>query len=251
MGKTTNISWTDATVNFWTGCKKVSDGCRDCYMFRDKKRWGQDPNKITLSSDATFYAALKWKDPKRIFTCSWSDFFLEEADAWRNVAWQVIKNTPQHTWQILTKRPERIGRCLPDDWGRGYKNVQLGVTVESSKHLDRIPYLIYTPAAVHFISLEPLIDMVDLSDFIMPCAGKRIMANIDWVIVGGESGRTAREMKLKWAEIIIKQCRETNVPIFVKQMGAYTAHHMGMGNRAGSNIEEWPEHLRIQQMPKI
>jgi len=80
MGKESAIQWTDATVNFWTGCKKVSPGCKFCYMYRDKERYGLDPSAVVRTADKTFYSALKWKEPKRIFTCSWSDFFIEEAD---------------------------------------------------------------------------------------------------------------------------------------------------------------------------
>ena len=89
----TKIQWTDATVNFWTECKKVSDGCKYCYMYRDKERYGQEPTSILRTSDNTFDKALKWKEPKLIFTCSWSDFFIDEADQWRDDAWEVIRKT--------------------------------------------------------------------------------------------------------------------------------------------------------------
>lgn len=153
MAQESKIQWTNATVNFWTGCKKVSPGCKFCYMYRDKERYGLDPTQVARTADKTFYAALKWKEPKLIFTCSWSDFFIEEADdAWRADAWQVIRQTPQHTWQILTKRPERIAACLPVDWGEGYPNVWLGVSVENAANFDkRVPILNGIPAHVRFI----------------------------------------------------------------------------------------------------
>lgn len=119
MAKDTKIEWSNSTQNFWIGCEKVSEACKFCYMFRDLNRYKQfDPKGYTRVSDKTFYQALKWKDSRRIFTCSWSDFFLEAADADRPDAWRVIKDTPWHTWLILTKRPERILDNLPSDWGQ-------------------------------------------------------------------------------------------------------------------------------------
>ena len=117
------IQWTDNTVNFWSGCQKVSEGCKFCYMYRLKDQNGQSGSVVRRSSDAKFYEALYWKEPTMIFTCSMSDFFIEEADEWREDAWDVIRRTPQHKWQILTKRPERIKECLPADWGEGWDNV--------------------------------------------------------------------------------------------------------------------------------
>ncbi|MDP9961663.1 DUF5131 family protein [Chryseobacterium lathyri] len=127
----TKIQWTEATWNPWHGCKKVSPGCKFCYMYRDKDRYGQDPTMV-LKSKMTFKQPLKWKDPQLIFTCSWSDWFIEEADAWRNEAWGIIRKTPQHTYQILTKRPERIKDNLPDCFNE-LNNVLIGVSVESQE----------------------------------------------------------------------------------------------------------------------
>src|ERR1700761_9152752 len=116
MGETTGIQWTNKSWNPWQGCRKVSAGCKFCYMFREKEKYGQNGSRI-VRSKTTFTAPLKWKDPSLVFTCSWSDFFIEEADEWRQEAWDIIKATPHLTYQILTKRPERIGMCLPADWG--------------------------------------------------------------------------------------------------------------------------------------
>ena len=107
MAIQSKIQWTNATWNPWHGCKKVSPGCKFCYMYRDKERYNQDPTTV-LKSKTKFNAPLQWNEPKLIFTCSWSDWFIEEADQWRAEAWKIIKNTPHHTYQILTKRPERI-----------------------------------------------------------------------------------------------------------------------------------------------
>lgn len=114
MGSTTKIEWADATVNFWMGCKKVSAGCKNCYMFRDLGRWGKDGGLVSKVKPSTIKSILRKLDkPSRIFTCSFSDFFIEEADAWRSEAWATIKSHPQHTWLILTKRAQRINECLP------------------------------------------------------------------------------------------------------------------------------------------
>ena len=107
------ISWTGPTWNPWTGCEKVGPLCKHCYMYREKDRKGLDPSTVVRSSNKTFNKPLSWRNPELIFTCSWSDFFIDKADEWREGAWSVIRNTPQHVYQILTKRPERINQCLP------------------------------------------------------------------------------------------------------------------------------------------
>lgn len=162
MSKTTGIQWTDATWNPWLGCKKVSAGCKNCYMFREQKQYGNDPTLIRRSK-TKFNDPLKWQEPRLIFTCSWSDWFIEQADPWRAEAWEIIRQTPHHTYQILTKRPERIAECLPADWGPGYRNVWLGVSVEDQKTANvRIPILINVPAYIRFLSCEPLLGQVNL-----------------------------------------------------------------------------------------
>lgn len=117
MGEKTGISWTNATWNPWQGCHKVSLGCRECYMFREKIRYGREPNVVVRSRPHTFNLPLRLKTPQRVFTCSWSDFFIEEADPWRDEAWEIIRRTPHLTYQIVTKRPERMAGRLP--WGDG------------------------------------------------------------------------------------------------------------------------------------
>jgi len=224
-------------------------------MYRDKERYGQDPTKVIRTSPKTFNAALNWKDPKKIFTNSWSDFFIEEADQWREAAWSIIRNTPQHSWQILTKRPERIRECLPADWGKGYDNVWLGVSIENSdvSH-DRLWRLIDVPAKVKFLSVEPMLGPVDLLlDTIV--TGNLVESRIDWVIVGGESGNDNgkykyRECKLEWIYDIIDQCKRSNTPVFVKQLGTHLSKEMKLVDRHGGDIEEWPQQLQIRQFPR-
>jgi len=175
-------------------------------MFRDKNRYGQDPSKI-VRGKTTFTLPLKWGEPKLIFTCSWSDFFIEEADCWRGAAWNIIRSTPHHTYQILTKRPERIANHLPEDWP--LPNVWLGVSVENPRFYWRIGVLREIPAFVRFLSLEPLLKaMPDL-----PLDG------ISWVIVGGESGPHCRPMRNEWVCEIRDQCWRVRVPFFFKQWG--------------------------------
>ena len=209
MGDTTAIGWTNATWNPWQGCTKVSEGCDNCYMFRDKTRYGQNP-KIVVRSKTTFKAPLKWKEPALVFTCSWSDWFHKTADPWRDEAWQIVKDTPHLTYQILTKRPGRIARHLPTDWGDGYPNVWLGVSVEAEQTAHRIAVLRDTPARVRFLSAEPLIGPLDLD---------RRLNGIHWVIVGGESGPACRPMDLAWARNIREECKAQGAAFFLKQLG--------------------------------
>lgn len=251
------IEWTDATWNPWHGCHKVSAGCKNCYMFRDKKRYGQDPNVVVRSKDATFYAPLKWSEPRTIFTCSWSDFFIEEADPWRDEAFAIMALTPQHTYQVLTKRPDRMLeyfaesafpwlRLADEDqwsktpelsrsvtrWAAGYggevlDNVWLGVSVEDQNTADeRIPLLLKTPAAKRFLSVEPLLGPVHLSRTVPvyalpdPKAGYKLR-DLDWLIAGGESGPDARPTHPDWIRSIRDQCQAANVPFHFKQWGEW------------------------------
>ena len=116
MARNSGIDWTDHTWNPWQGCRKVSPGCANCYMYRDKRHFGQDPTTVVRSKPATFNAPLKWKDQARVFVCSWSDFFIEDADPWRGEVWQIMRQTPHLTYMLLTKRLENISARLPDDW---------------------------------------------------------------------------------------------------------------------------------------
>lgn len=245
MGRNSAIEWTDHTLNFWQGCRPVSEGCANCYMYRDKRRYGQDPTKVIRSKDVTFRQARKWKTPARVFVCSWSDFFIEEADDWREEAWGEIRQAPHLTWIILTKRPQNISDRLPSDWGNGWPNVYLGVTAENQQAADeRIPLLLQTPAAVRFISAEPLLGAVDLTVIrvddkttVNSLTGGAItktgfvemdielppfMGNkLDLVIVGGESGPGARPCHPDWVRSLRDQCQASGVKFFFKQWGEW------------------------------
>ena len=196
-------------------------------MFREKNIYGQDP-RIIVRSRTTFYDPLKWKTPKRIFVCSWSDFYIEEADPWRPEAWQLIKATPGHVFMILTKRPERIP-TLPD-----LENVWIGVSVESGDFLHRVDSLLLHDYPRSFVSLEPFIAPIDIQTY---------LPRLSWVIAGGESGSGARPMISAWARKIYIQCKSKGVPFFFKQMG-------GSRKIGGVWGGELLDGKKIQQIPK-
>ena len=256
MGFDSSIEWTQDTWNPWHGCKKVSEGCKFCYMYRDKERYGHDPTTV-LRSKTSFNDPLKKEEGRLIFTCSWSDWFIEDADEWRPEAWEIIRKTPQHTYQILTKRPERILECLPEDWGDGYENVWLGVSVESGKQMHRVKILKDIPAKVKFISAEPLI--APLIDLYMPFDERLDFHHydnfIDWVIIGGESGNETgkyryRECELKWIRDILDWCRHNEIPAFVKQLGTHLATQLSCRDRHGKMLRDFPEDIRVRQFPE-
>ncbi len=264
MAQNSAIVWTNHSWNPWYGCHKVSQGCKHCYMFRDMKKYGKNPD-VVVRSKTTFNDPYKWakKGPAKVFTCSWSDFFIEEADEWRDEAWQVIKDTPVLTYQILTKRPERIAEHLPADWNTGYSNVWLGVSVENQEAANkRIPKLLLNKAHIHFISAEPLLDFVNLKQIVIRHSPEKkaildaligfgiripsavddtgfLSEHIDWVIVGGESGPDYREMKAEWARGIRDQCVASGVPLLFKQWGGLRPG----GNRELDGVvwDEYPE----------
>jgi protein gp37 len=244
MGERTGIEWAEATWNPWHGCTKISPGCKFCYMFREKKQYGQNPETV-VRSKTTFNAPLKWKEPKTIFTCSWSDFFHEAADVWRAEAWNIIRQTPQHTYLVLTKRIDRVAKESQFSGGYGSgkplvditfpNNVILGVSVESARYKKRIELLRQVPAKRRFISFEPLIG---------PIANWRPFNpdGIHWAIVGAESGSIAdaRPMELEWARDIRDKCLRAGIPFFMKQICV---------NGKPITFEDFPEDLRIREMP--
>lgn len=230
MATKTGIAWTNHTWNPWRGCRKISTGCRNCYMFRDQLRYGRDPRQIIRAADPTFRAPLKW-DSGLVFTCSWSDFFVQDADKWRPAAWDIMRKTPHLTYQILTKRILNVPDRLPDDWP--LPNVWLGVTAENQQAADmRIPELAKIPATKRFVCAEPLLGPID---FGCTCwlslntgpnnecenCGKprRFHYAFEWLILGGESGRGARLVSGAWIRDIRDQCADVGIPFFFKQWG--------------------------------
>ena len=215
--KKSKIEWTETTWNPITGCTKISDGCKNCYAERMTKRlqamdldkYKNGFDKITLHEDY-LNEPLKLTNPTMIFVCSMSDLFHEEVPySFIDRVFDVIRQTPQHTYQILTKRAINMYKYFHDRTIP--KNVWLGVTVENKKARDRIQYLKQLNAIVKFISCEPLLE--DL--------GKLDLNLIDWVIVGGESGHNARKMNKEWVLNIKEQCELYHVSFFFKQWGVY------------------------------
>ncbi len=245
MSETTGIEWTNSTHNFWFGCHKVSAGCKNCYAEREMTKFGRDFKTVVRAKG--FDKPLHWKEGRKIFVNSWSDFFIEEADPWRDEAWDIIRRTPQHTYQILTKRPERIPYCLPEAWFP--KNVWWGVSIENQDHLDRWSALEgalhYHGGMVWFISAEPLLGPLDLSVILeeidLGDEDHTWWTRVpDWIIIGGESGPNCRPMNIEWARSIVAQCREAGVACFVKQD---SGPRPGMQGRIPDDlwIKEFPE----------
>jgi len=206
-------------MNFWCGCHPVSEGCAHCYARRGMKRTIFNPDRVTRTKSwktkalslqrQAFKAGQVWK----IFTCSWSDFFHPDADAWRPEAWAVIKNCPNLIWEILTKRPHLIADRLPSDWGNGYLNVGLGVTVEMKKYIGRMDTLRNIPAVVRYVMVEPLLE--DLTPEI-----ERHLDGFHWLMVGGESGPHFRPMDEQWATNLRDMCAANGIPFYFKQHAA-------------------------------
>jgi protein gp37 len=251
MGQKSNIEWCDATWNIARGCTKVDEDCKACYMYRDSMNSTRYDPMAVVRTKTVFDLPLRIKEPSKIFTCSLTDFFHEAIDSYRHEAWDIIRRCPQHTFQILTKRPERIVSCLPADWGYGWPNVWLGTSVGSEKGLHRANILerLDIPMAVRFISFEPLHGYIETNwdlGWIM---------RFQWVIIGGESGNETgkyryRPCELHWMEELLYAFDSCGVPVFVKQMGTHLAKAMNMSDRHGVDISEFPSHLQIRQFPK-
>lgn len=326
MATNSNIEWTDASWNCLAGCEAISPGCANCYaatMTRRLEAMGQKDyaglttakhfnGKVRCLPDK-LDIPLKWKKTRRVFVNSMSDLFHEDVpDEFIVKCFAVMLLTQRHTYQILTKRPQRMrrivaapnfGECVYDmafdlshNWTCGglidgvpetdvLPNVWLGVSVEDQQRAgERIPLLLQTPAAVRFLSCEPLLGPVDIlhflkmirwpdgrvSSYIHGSDGPRM---IPWVIAGGESGSHARPCNVAWIRSIVQQCKSAGVAAFVKQLGSrpytsqsvftgpgdiYTLEHADGGrvehhpsDKKGGNIEEFPADLRVREFPTV
>lgn len=241
----TKIEWTDKTWNPVTGCTKISMGCTNCYaevMARRLKAMGVEKYKhgfdLTLHED-TLNEPLKWMKPHKIFVCSMSDLFHESIpNDFICKVMTVIEKTPLHRYQLLTKRAERMSEYFSSYFVPN--NVWLGVTVECKSSKKRIDYLRNINAPLKFLSCEPLLE--DL--------GKLDLSNIDWIIVGGESGKKARPMKSEWALSIMNQSKEQHSAFFFKQWGTWGSDGIKRSKRAngklldGRIIQNYPQVLR-------
>jgi len=322
----TRIEWTDATWNPVVGCTPVSPGCANCYAATFASRFGavwpgvaahgKWTKKILLRPEV-LDVPLHWRKPRRkprrVFVCSMSDLFHQSVPfSFIDRVFAVMALCPQHQFQALTKRPERMAeyiarggdgiwsaaldidadRVRPEtDPGWPLRNVWLGTSCEDQATADeRIPHLLRCPAAVRFLSCEPLLDEIDLSGYMNgPYVGlpgdvvhPNWNAGIDWVIVGGESGPKARPCNVEWIRGIVRRCQSASVPIFVKQLGVNVVGEtrqccgerwlngsrsadcpacFGMGacgvlrytprDAKGADPAEWPADLRVRQWPEV
>ena len=223
MPANSKIEWTDGTWNPVTGCTKVSPGCAHCYAetitLRFKRGGPFLPGKstITLHPDR-LRLPISWKAPRRIFVNSMSDLFHDEVPLrFIQDIFSVMRETDRHTFQILTKRHERLQEVANSlEWP---SNVWLGVSVENQYWAERrIPVLKEVPAAIRFLSVEPLLKQTNLQPF---------LNEIDWVIVGGESGHRSRPLDAEWVRSIRDDCQSANVPFFFKQWGGRNSKARG------------------------
>jgi len=297
MGADTSIEWATHTFNPWRGCAKVSTGCANCYAETMAKRtgihgtWGKDGERV-VSSDAYWRQPIKWNRDaaregvrRRVFCASMADVFEDrrDLDGPRERLYGLIEATPNLDWLLLTKRPENAARLFDwsvlgcfdaDEWP---PNVWLGTSAENQATADeRIPHLLAVPAAVRFLSVEPLLGPVDLMPWLdeegydAPGDGGEVrpLPAVDWVIVGGESGPGARPCDVAWIRSVRDQCREAGTPCFVKQLGAVplefrrvvgkehgtpfsmAAANLRLRDPKGGDMAEWPEDLRVREFPR-
>jgi len=297
MSANSKIEWTDHTFNIAWGCTKVSAGCAHCYADKFSHRYGFDV--WGAGKSRRIFGETHWREPlkwdraaraagrvDRVFCSSMCDVFEDHPtiDEEREKLWPLIQATPNLVWQLLTKRPERIAANLPACWDEIRGRVWLGTSAEDQPtFVARWPHLRDTPAAVRFLSVEPLLGPVDTSPALsgFEASGTeygrgfnhtrvgRAVPKVDLVIVGGESGPGARPCDVAWIRSIVKQCRDANVPAFVKQVGAhYVDAANGVGgvlarpdptlvppirrlrDRKGGDPSEWPQDLRVREMPE-
>lgn len=214
MSEKSSIEWTDSTWNPVTGCTKVSPGCKNCYAETFAERWRGIPgHPYEQGFDLRIWPErlsqpLTWKKPRHIFVNSMSDLFHEQIPlSFIKEVFQVMGKASWHTFQILTKRAERLAQAAGKLHWPG--NVWMGVSIETPQFLWRVDCLRLVPSAVRFISIEPLLGPMGCMD----------MENINWVIVGGESGPRARPMDPTWVREIRDQCVKNRIPFFFKQWG--------------------------------
>jgi protein gp37 len=268
-----SIEWTEATWNPVTGCDRTSPGCDNCYaltLARRLKAMGQpkyqndgDPRTSGPGFGITCHEQdldlpLRWRGERRVFVNSMSDLFHPEVpDDFIAKVFAVMALADQHTFQMLTKRPQRMAKLLArDDFVRQVAtalreredvelvwpipNLWVGTSIENDRYTWRADRLRDTPAAVRFLSLEPLIDDVPSLSF----------ARIDWAIVGGESGHHARPMRLRWVRELRKRSRAAGTAFFVKQLGTVWSVDRGHGRSHGTDWTLWPRDLQVREYPE-
>ena len=279
MSDKTGISWTNSTWNPVTGCTKVSPGCDNCYAETFAERFRGTPDHhfehgfdVTMRPDR-LDQVIRWRRPRLVFVNSMSDLFhASVSDAYIDRVFAAMLVAEQHTFQVLTKRPERMRRYFskvkersheivraafslslwknPDDLAdiladrlskplhEAAPNMWLGVSIESNPYAWRADMLRDVDAARLFLSVEPMLGAVDEVN----------LTNIDWVIVGGESGFNARGMELTWARDLRDRCAALEVPFFFKQLGSVLARQLGVKGK-GESLDDIPTDLRFREMP--
>jgi protein gp37 len=236
MAKFSKIEWTHHTFNPWWGCMKVSAGCKNCYADTLATRYGHD--LWGKNGQRRFFSEQHWQEPlrwnkeaerlherHRVFCASMSDVFEDHErlsarlDEERSKLWHLIEETPYLDWLLLTKRPENVMSMIPSRWKMTLPpNIWIGTSVENPETAaERIPHLQAIPAEVRFLSVEPLLEAVPNLN----------LADIDWVIVGGESGAGARPMEESWVVDIQRQCKKAHVAFFFKQWGGVNKKKTG------------------------
>jgi len=243
MVQKSKIEWTDKTWNPVTGCTKISVGCNHCYAevmahrLKNMKVKKYANGFTPTSHESTLNEPLKWKKPRTVFICSMADLFHEDIPfCFIDRVMETVRKASHHRYQILTKRAGRMVEyfsrsSIPD-------NVWLGVTVESYSEKQRIELLRWLPAPVRFLSCEPLVDSIGTLD----------LTNIDWVIVGGESGARARPMKPEWVRDIYRQAIEQDVAFFFKQWGTWGSDGVKRSKKANGKALDG---RIIQMMPQL
>lgn len=202
----------------WTGCYRMSAGCDQCYFYGpNAKRYGQNTIEKTDKFDWPIRRNKKGeyniKGDKILATCFATDFFLPEADEWRKEVWKMIKERQDIDFLILTKRIDRFMESLPEDWGEGYDNINIGCTVENQEMADyRLPLFLSYPMKRRFIACSPMLEEIDLSPY---------LAGVDHVSVSGENGREARECDYDWILSIREQCVKAGVTFWFKSTGTF------------------------------
>ena len=219
------IAW-----NPWHGCRKFSEGCLNCYVYRMDKMYGRDPSICNMTQ--SFELPIKrdrkgnYKYPSgtKFFTCYTSDFFFEGADMWRNRAWEIMKERYDCYFMIITKRIDMIADRLPADWGYGYPNVEIMCTIESQQQADyRLPIFKALPIVHKSLCIEPLITPIAIEIYLWNW-------NISHIVCGGESGYGSdiRPCYEEWVERLYNQAQRNNIPFCFKQTGSYFIHKNGI-----------------------
>lgn len=254
MAKNTNISWCDATANFWWGCQKVSDGCKNCYAETMSRRlgksiWGPALTTSRERKKAIWDDILKWDREakaegirRRVFVQSMSDFLEKhpQISEWRERSKKIIESLEWLDILLLTKRPENARELLPEWMDNWPSHVWFGVTVENQKAADeRLPFLEDIPALVKFLSVEPMLEKVNVFEF----AFNRQPNKPTWIICGGESGKGCRPFDWDWARDLRDQCIQSGAAFWMKQGGGYP--------NPRHELHEIPEDLRIRELPNL